>query len=142
MYSLPKNVDDFQYLIQSTNIDFNVIDISESKIIENKQSVVDIKHPNYSYEFCPTESSASATLQYIGNHLSSKLTKDLNNCKSCELKRLQQGSNSKSLRKNDQFSKSVCKQTLYHSAKLVKWLSCVMSTYLYGEFDCMFLSVV
>ena len=119
MYSLPKNVDDFQYLIQSTNIDFNVIDISESKIIENKQSVVDIKHPNYSYEFCPTESSASATLQYIGNHLSSK-----------------------PLRKNDQFSKSVCKQTLYHSAKLVKWLSCVMSTYLYGEFDCMFLSVV
>ena len=34
----------------------------------------------------------------------------------------------------------VCKQTLNHLAKLVKWLSCVLSTYLYGAFDCMFLS--
>ena len=34
----------------------------------------------------------------------------------------------------------VCKQTLNHLAKLTKWLSCVLSTYLYGAFDCMFLS--
>ena len=32
------------------------------------------------------------------------------------------------------------KRTLNHLAKLAKWLSCVMSTYLYGAFDCMFLS--
>ena len=33
-----------------------------------------------------------------------------------------------------------CKQTLYHLVKLAKWLSCVVSTYLYGTFDCVFLS--
>ena len=30
----------------------------------------------------------------------------------------------------------VLKRTLYHLAKLVEWLSCVVSTYLYGAFDC------
>ena len=30
--------------------------------------------------------------------------------------------------------------TLNHLAKLSKWLSCVVSTYLYGAFDCVFLS--
>ena len=34
----------------------------------------------------------------------------------------------------------VLKRTLNHLAKLAKWLSCVLSTYLYGAFDCMFLS--
>ena len=32
------------------------------------------------------------------------------------------------------------KRTLNHLVKLAKWLSCVVSTYLYGAFDCMFLS--
>ena len=30
----------------------------------------------------------------------------------------------------------VCKRTLNHLAKLARWLSCVVSTYLYGTFDC------
>ena len=34
----------------------------------------------------------------------------------------------------------VRKQTLDHLAKLAKWLSCVVSTYLYSETDCMLLS--
>ena len=34
----------------------------------------------------------------------------------------------------------VRKRTINHLAKLVKWLSCALSTYLYGAFDCMFLS--
>ena len=34
----------------------------------------------------------------------------------------------------------VHKRTLNHLAKLAKWLSCVMSTYLYRAFDCIFLS--
>ena len=33
----------------------------------------------------------------------------------------------------------VRKQTRNHLAKLTKWLSCVVSTYLYGAFDCMLL---
>ena len=38
---------------------------------------------------------------------------------------------------NNQF---VCKQTLNDLAKLAKWLSCVVCSYLYDAFDCMFLS--
>ena len=34
----------------------------------------------------------------------------------------------------------VLKWTLNHLAKLAKWLNCVVSSYLYGAFDCMFLS--
>ena len=34
----------------------------------------------------------------------------------------------------------VCKRTLNHLAKLAKWLSCVVSTYPYDAFDCIFLS--
>ena len=34
----------------------------------------------------------------------------------------------------------VLKRTLNHLAKLAKWLSCVLSTYLHSAFDCMFLS--
>ena len=34
----------------------------------------------------------------------------------------------------------VLKRTLNHLAKLAKWWSCVLSTYLHGEFDRMFLS--
>ena len=30
-----------------------------------------------------------------------------------------------------------CKRTINHLAKLVKWLSCVVSTYQYGAFSCM-----
>ena len=34
----------------------------------------------------------------------------------------------------------VCKRTRNHLAKLAKWLSCVVNTYLYGGFDGMLLS--
>ena len=34
----------------------------------------------------------------------------------------------------------VHKQTLNHLAKLAKWLNCIVSTYLYGAFECMLLS--
>ena len=70
-----KNFDDFQHLIQSTNINFYVTAILESRTTENKQSVVDKNVSDYSYEFCPTESSAGGTLLYMGNYLSYKLRK-------------------------------------------------------------------
>ena len=35
---------------------------------------------NHSYEHCPTESPAGATLLYIRNHLSYKAKNDLNIC--------------------------------------------------------------
>ena len=42
--------------------------------------------------------------------------------------------------KNRTHNHLVCKRTLKHLAKLVKWLSCVVSTYLCNAFDCTFLS--
>ena len=81
--SLPKYFDYLQYM-QSANIDSYVNIISESKIIKNKQLIVEINLPDYSFEFCPTESSAGGTLLYIGNHLSYKVRKDLSIYKSCE----------------------------------------------------------
>ena len=50
--SLLRNIDDFQYTIQSTIIAFHVIAISGPRILKNKQSVFDINVPSYSYEFC------------------------------------------------------------------------------------------
>ena len=66
-YSHSKNFDDFQLLIQSPNIDFDVIAILESRIITNKPLVVLISLPNNSYDFCSTESSAGGTLLYINS---------------------------------------------------------------------------
>ena len=81
--SLPKNF--FQLFDQSTNIDFDIIAISESSIIKNKPPIVDIKLPNYSYEFCPMESSAGGTLLYIRNYVSYILRKGTSIYKSYEL---------------------------------------------------------
>ena len=69
-YSLSKNINDFEHLIQSTKTGFDIIAVSESRITENKLPPIDISIPNYSYEFCPTEANAGGTLIYIRNHLS------------------------------------------------------------------------
>ena len=81
MSSFPKNFDDFQYLIQSRNIAFDGIAILESRIIKNKQSIVDM-NAGYSNEFCPTEWSVGDTQR---NHLSYKLRRDLSVYKLCKL---------------------------------------------------------
>ena len=48
---------------------FDAIAISKIRINKDKSSVFDINLPNYSYEFCPTESSAGGTLLYKSNNL-------------------------------------------------------------------------
>ena len=78
------NFNDLQFVIQLTNMDFGFISISDSRINENKQSVVDINIPYHIFELCPTESSASGTLLYVRNPLLYKCRKDLNIYKSYE----------------------------------------------------------
>lgn len=78
------NFNDLQFVIQLTNMDFGFISISDSRINENKQSVVDINIPYHIFELCPTESSASGTLLYVRNPLLYKRRKDLNIYKSYE----------------------------------------------------------
>ena len=84
-YSLPKNIAEFQYLLNKTKTDFNVIDISESRIKKDKYPTDSINLKGYSYESCTTESASGGTLLYISNHLSYKPRNDLCIYKSTEL---------------------------------------------------------
>ena len=83
--SLSKNIDDFEYLIQSTKTDFDIIAVSESRITKNKPPPINVSIPNYSYKFCPAEAKAGDTLIYIRNHLSYKMRNDLKIYKSFEV---------------------------------------------------------
>ena len=49
----------------------------KQELKKKKIPVTDINLTNYSYEYCPTESSAGGTLLYIGNHLLYKPRNDL-----------------------------------------------------------------
>ena len=84
-YSLPSNIEELQYLLDKTKIDFDIIGISESRIKKDKSPINSINLKSYSYESCPTESSAGGTLLYISNHLSYKPRNDLCIYKSTEL---------------------------------------------------------
>ena len=57
-YSLNKNFEELQNLLQSTNINFDVIAIAESRIPKNVSVTQNIVLNNYSFEHTPTESSA------------------------------------------------------------------------------------
>ena len=83
--SLSKKFEDLEYLLYSTNINFDVTAISETRITKNKAQINYIDLTNYSYDNCLTESSAGGTLLYIRNCLSYKTRNDLNIYKSAEL---------------------------------------------------------
>ena len=68
--SLNKNFEELQNLLQSTNINFDVIAITETRIPKNVSVTQNIVLNNYSFEHTPTESSAGGTLLYIANRLS------------------------------------------------------------------------
>ena len=75
--SLNKNFEEIQNLLKSTNINFDVIAITETKIPKNVSVTQNIVLNNYSFEYTFTESSAGGTLLYIANHLSYKIRNDL-----------------------------------------------------------------
>ena len=74
---LNKNFEDLEYLLKGTNKTFDIIAISESRILKDTYLSKNIKIYNYSVEFTPTESHAGRTLLYINNKLSYKLGQDL-----------------------------------------------------------------
>ena len=65
-----KNIEGLEYLLNSANINFDVVAITETRIVEGKTPVSSLNLMNYSHEFCSTELSAGGTLVYICNHLS------------------------------------------------------------------------
>ena len=82
--STKKNFDDLQHLLSCTRKTFDIIAISETRIIKNLSLLNNLNLKNYSFEFAPTETSAG-TLLYIANHLSYKCRNDLNIYKKNEL---------------------------------------------------------
>ena len=83
--SLSKDMEDLEYLLNSTSINFNVTTISETRIVKSKTPVNSLNLMNYSQEFCPTESSTGGTLLYICNHFSYKPRNELSIYKPTEL---------------------------------------------------------
>ena len=65
-------------MLQSTNIQFDVIAITETRITNNISVTQNIELSNYLFEHTPTESSVGGTLLYIANHLLYKTCHDLN----------------------------------------------------------------
>ena len=76
--SLSKNFDDLEYLLKTTNMNFDIIAISETRITKNINNILsNINLNNYAFEFTPTESSAGGTLIYVANYLAYKPRTDL-----------------------------------------------------------------
>ena len=70
--SLNKNFDDLEYLLKSTNINYDIIAISETRIMKNLEITQNINLKTYNFEYTPTESTAGGTTLYIANHLAYK----------------------------------------------------------------------
>ena len=83
--SLSKNFDDLEYLLKTTNMNFDIIAISETRITKNINKMSNINLNNYAFEVTPTESSARGTLIYVANHLAYKPKTDHQIYKKCDL---------------------------------------------------------
>ena len=59
--SLSKNFDDLEYLLKTTNLNFDIIAISETRTTRNVNEISNINLNNYAFEFTPTESPAGGT---------------------------------------------------------------------------------
>ena len=76
--SLSKNFENLEYLFKTTNTNFDIIAISETRILKNIKILKNINILNFSYEFTPTESTTGGTLLYIVDHLAYLRRNDLN----------------------------------------------------------------
>ena len=83
--SLSKNFDDLEYSLKITNMNFDIIAISETRITKNINKIFNINLNNYVFEFIPTESSAGRTLINVANHLAYKRRTDLQIYKKSDL---------------------------------------------------------
>ena len=83
--SLSKNFDGLQYLLKTTNMNFDTIGICETRITKNTNKIYNIKLNNYAFQLTPTKSSAAGTLIYAANHLAYKPRTDLQTYKTSDL---------------------------------------------------------
>ena len=76
--SLSQNFEDLEYLLNSTNFNYNIA-ISETRIIKNIEITKNFKLTlkKYNFEYIPTESTNGGTMLCTANHLSYKPRHDL-----------------------------------------------------------------
>ena len=51
-----KNLEDLEYLIKPTNINADIIAVSETRILKDTNIVKNVNNPNFSFVFTPIES--------------------------------------------------------------------------------------
>ena len=73
--SLSKNFDNFNHLINELKLEFDILGISESRILKSQSQFVGLQ--NYVIEQTPIESTAGEALLYINKKLSYKTRPDL-----------------------------------------------------------------
>ena len=83
--SLPYHFQELESLLASINFNFDIIGITESRILTNKQLSTDINLKNYTIEQSPTLSNKGGALLYISDSLKYKPRTDLNISKDKEL---------------------------------------------------------
>ena len=76
--SLNKNFEDLVYMIKSTNINFDITAILETRILKDTNIVKNINIPNFYFEFTPNESTAGGSLLSIADHLANQNRNDFN----------------------------------------------------------------
>ena len=59
---LSKNIDDLEYLLKTTKMNFDIIGISETRIRKNISKISNTNLYNSFFEFTPTESSVGVAL--------------------------------------------------------------------------------
>ena len=85
-YFWNKTFDDLEYLLKSADINYDITEISEARIMKNLEITKNINLKNYNVEYISTESATAGTILQILKHLASKPRIDLNIYKINELK--------------------------------------------------------
>ena len=83
--SLPKQFDNFKYLINQLQTEFDFICITESRLVKGISPTTNINLKDYVIEHTPIESSAGGALSYVNNKYSYQPKNDLNIYKSGHL---------------------------------------------------------
>ena len=74
---LSSHINELKLLLSSSNLNFDIICITESRITKSNLPTSNIHIPGYNIEQTPTESSAGSTLIYISQKISYKNRPDL-----------------------------------------------------------------
>ena len=82
---MPYHFSEIHSLLSECNIDFDIIEITESRIKGNRKALPNIEVSNYKVEQCSTESANGGALLYTKSNTIYKLRNDLKMYKSKNL---------------------------------------------------------